>query len=105
MSNLTASQIAVNINFSGLHGERATWSTVMDVKNAYFYGDGSVTSLDLLRSLSRGERVLRGEERYDEADTVRDELANLRLDDIFTVNDYMDLYIEEHGAAAAASQF
>lgn len=106
MSNLSNAQIAININFSGLYGARAAWSTAQDVAAAYLYAeDDTVSSLDLARALSRGVRVLRSEGRNIEADEVAWKYAQLQEEGIFSVNDMMDLYIEEHGTAAATSQF
>jgi hypothetical protein len=106
MSNLTASQIAINVNFSGLRGERATWATITDVKAAYFYAaDESTTSLDLARALSRGARVLLAEGRKAESAVVTEEFEKLQGENVFTTADMMDLYIEEHGVKAAAEMF
>ena len=91
MNTLTAAQIAININFSGLRGERATWSTVAEVKEAYFYGDASVTSLDLARALTNGAKVLRSEGRDLEASVVEEEFAKLESEKVFSINDHINL--------------
>lgn len=97
MNTLTAAQIAININFSGLRGERATWATVLEVKEAYLYGDDSVTSLDLARALTNGARVLRSEGRDIEAAIVEEEFTKLEGEKIFSTGDLMDLYKERWG--------
>jgi len=106
MSNLTASQIAININFSGLQGIDAVWATVSDVKAAYFdAADLSTSSLDLLRALTRGASVLRAEGRDAEAAAVEGELSQLETEKVFTVGDHMDLYTERYGVEASALAF
>ena len=97
MYTLTAAQIAININFSGLRGEQATWDTVTEVKEAYFYGDASVTSLDLARALTRGAKVLRSEGRDLEASIVEEEFAKLEGEKVFSINDHINLYEDVFG--------
>lgn len=97
MNTLTAAQIAININFSGLRGEQATWSTVLAVKEAYFYGDASVTSLDLARALTRGMKVLRSEGRDLEAAVVAEEFDKLSEENVFSINDHINLYEDIFG--------
>lgn len=97
MNTLTAAQIAININFSGLRGEQATWSTILVVKEAYSCGDASVTSLDLARALTRGAKVLRSEGRDLEAEIVEEEFAKLDGEKIFSINDHINLYEDVFG--------
>lgn len=97
MNTLTAAQIAININFSGLRGEQATWSTVTEVKEAYFYSDASVTSLDLARALTKGAKVLRAEGRDLEASVVEEEFTKLDGEGVFSINDHINLYEDVFG--------
>ncbi len=97
MNTLTAAQIAININFSGLRGEQATWSTILVVKEAYFCGDASVTSLDLARGLTRGAKVLRSEGRNIEAAIVGEEFDKLSEENVFSINDHINLYEDKFG--------